>query len=169
MLCKGLVKYGEKELRSRSEDLAKKEAYYMQQLYIRDRKIVNLEGRINNTRENLDKLINSKMYEKGNQLIYELDSVNRQLRLFKDNVFAMEKELRIDIRSEFADNLRKNLRDIDTSKNRFNDYKTDVTTKVKADLALEQHKIEKVLKRKAEEFKNTSTAVSKEVYNLLDG
>lgn len=43
------------------------------------------------------------MYEKGNQLIYELDCVNRQLRLFKDNVFAMEKELRSSIRAEFAD------------------------------------------------------------------
>lgn len=41
------------------------------------------------------------MYEKGNQLIYELDSVNRQLRLFKDNVFIMEKELHSKIKSEF--------------------------------------------------------------------
>jgi hypothetical protein len=32
-----------------------------------------------------------------------------------------------------------------------------VTTKVKADLALEQFKIEKVLKKKAEEFKNLSS------------
>jgi hypothetical protein len=38
----------------------------------------------------LDKLINSKMYEKGNNLIYELDHMSRQLRLFKDNVFTLE-------------------------------------------------------------------------------
>jgi hypothetical protein len=60
---------------------------------MKDRKIDNLEARIANTQENLDKLINSKMYEKGNLLIYELDSVNRQLKLFKDHVFLMEKEL----------------------------------------------------------------------------
>ena len=47
----------------------------------------------------------------------------------------MEKELRSQIRSEFADTLRKNFREIDTSKKRFKDFKTDVTTKVKADLA----------------------------------
>jgi len=104
-------------------------------LYIKDRKIENLEERISNTRDNLDKLINSKMYEKGNQLIYELDLVNRQLRLFKDNIFAMERELRSNIRAEFAETLRKNMRDLDTSVNRFKDFKNDVTTKVKADLA----------------------------------
>lgn len=96
------------------------------------------------------------MYEKGNQLIYELDLVNRQLRLFKDHLFSMEKELRENIRSEFADTLRRNMQELDTHINKFKDFKADVTTKVKADLASEQHKIEKVLKKKAEEFKNLS-------------
>jgi hypothetical protein len=108
MLCRGLIKYGEKEMRARSEELAKKEAHYLGLLYVKDRKIDNLEERINNTRDNLDKLINSKMYEKGNQLIYELDCVNRQLRLFKDNVFQLEKDLKSNIRSEFADTVRQN-------------------------------------------------------------
>ena len=66
VLCRGLIKYSEKELRSRSEYLAKKESHYNHLLYVKDRKIENLEERINNTRDNLDKLINSKMYEKGN-------------------------------------------------------------------------------------------------------
>ncbi len=95
--------------------MAKKESHYNHLLYVKDRKIENLEERINNTRDNLDKLINSKMYEKGNQLIYELDQVNRQLRLFKDNLYAMESELRSNIRSEFADTLRRNMRDLDNS------------------------------------------------------
>lgn len=53
-------------MRARSEELAKKESHYLSLLYVKDRKIDNLEERINNTRDNLDKLINSKMYEKGN-------------------------------------------------------------------------------------------------------
>jgi hypothetical protein len=65
-LCRGLIKYGERELRSRSEDQAKKEALYIKLLYEKDRTIENMEERIKNTRENLDKLTNSKMYEKGN-------------------------------------------------------------------------------------------------------
>ena len=52
------------------------------------------------------------------------------------------------------------MRELDTSINRFKDFKQDVTTKVKADLAQEQHKIEKILKKKAEEFKNLSSVTS---------
>jgi hypothetical protein len=37
MLCRSLIKYSEKEMRSRSEDLAKKEAHYLHLLYIKDR------------------------------------------------------------------------------------------------------------------------------------
>lgn len=66
ILCRGLIKYSEREMRARSEDLSKKEQHYITLLYVKDRKIENLEERINNTRDNLDKLINSKMYEKGN-------------------------------------------------------------------------------------------------------
>ena len=107
ILCRGLIKYSEREMRARSENFAKKEAHYINLLYMKDRKIENLEQRILNTQENLDKLINSKMYEKGNQLIYELDNVNRQLKLFKDNVFIMEKELKKNIHSDFKEELRR--------------------------------------------------------------
>jgi hypothetical protein len=61
--------------------------------------------------------------------------VNRQLRLFKDNIFALEKELRSSIRAEFAETLRRNMLDIDISRKKFKDFKEDITTKVKADLA----------------------------------
>jgi hypothetical protein len=70
-------------------------------LYVKDRQIENLQARINQTQENLDKLINSKMYEKGNALIYELDNVNRQLRLFKDHVYMMEKEVKSNVKQDF--------------------------------------------------------------------
>ena len=70
-------------------------------LYYKDRKISNLESRLKNASENLEKLINSKMYQKGNQLIYELDQANRQLRLFKDYVYDLERELRARIKAEF--------------------------------------------------------------------
>ena len=49
----------------------------------------------------------------------------------------MEKELRSNIRAEFAETLRRNTKDIDFLVNKFKDFKNDVTTKVKADLASE--------------------------------
>lgn len=56
------MKYSEIELRSRSEDQFKKEAHLMQMLYYKDRKIETLETRLKNASENIEKLINSKMY-----------------------------------------------------------------------------------------------------------
>ena len=90
-------------------------------------------------------------------MIYELDSVNRQLRLFKDNLFQMERELKANIRTEFREQLKQTQKDIEYSKSKFRDFKEHVTTKVKADLAGEQAKIERVLKKKAEEFKNLAS------------
>jgi hypothetical protein len=119
ILCRGLIKYSEREMRARSENFAKKEAHYINLLYMKDRKIENLESRIANTQENLDKLINSKMYEKGNQLIYELDNVNRQLKLFKDNIFIMEKELKKNIHSDFKEELRRQRIDMEHIRERF--------------------------------------------------
>jgi len=49
ILCRGLIKYSEREMRSRSENFAKKEAHYINLLYMKDRKIENLESRIINT------------------------------------------------------------------------------------------------------------------------
>ena len=94
-------------------------------------------------------------------MIYELDSVNRQLRLFKDNIFVMEKELKSSIRSEFAETLRRNMRDLDTAVKRFSDFKSDVTNKVKEDITNEQINIKKIIMKKAEQFKNLSNDISK--------
>lgn len=41
-LCRGLIKYGEKEMRARSEDMFKKESHFMNLLYIKDQSINNL-------------------------------------------------------------------------------------------------------------------------------
>ena len=56
------------------------------------------------------------------------------------------------------------MREIETNKNMFRDFKTDVTSKVKADLAAEQYKIQKILKKKAEEFKNLTTSTANRSY-----
>jgi hypothetical protein len=141
-------------MRARSENFAKKEAHYINLLYMKDRHIENLESRILNTQENLDKLINSKMYEKGNHLIYELDNVNRQLKMFKDNVFVMEKEIYGKIRTEFKEDLRKQRKDMEHARQRFKDYKEDVTLKVSADITTEKDFITKEIAKRAEDYKN---------------
>jgi len=51
----------------------------------------------------IDTIINSKMTEKGNQMIYELDTANRQLRMLKDNFYLMEKMMREEIHIDYSD------------------------------------------------------------------
>ena len=42
---------------------------------------------------NLENIIEARMFEKGNQLIYELDSSNRLLLLYKRALFDLEKRV----------------------------------------------------------------------------
>jgi hypothetical protein len=46
----------------------------------------------------MNKIINTKVFSRGNNLIYELDMTTRQLRLLKDNIFLLEKNLTEKIR-----------------------------------------------------------------------
>lgn len=49
ILCRGLIKYSEREMRARSEQFAKKEQHYIDMLYVKDRQIENLQARIAST------------------------------------------------------------------------------------------------------------------------
>lgn len=49
-----------------------------------------LERRLESQVAVIDKVVNSRMYEKGNQIVYELDQANRSLKLLKDNIYTME-------------------------------------------------------------------------------
>lgn len=42
---------------------------------------------------NLENIIDARLFEKGNQLIYELDSSNRVLSLFKNAMSGLERRL----------------------------------------------------------------------------
>lgn len=149
MLCRDLIKYSEIELRSRSETAVLKENHLLHLLYMKDKQIQNLESRIQNAKKNMDKLVSAYLYENGNKIIYELDVAKRQLRTFKDNIYKMEQDLRDKIRSEYQNTIRRNVIQINTTKRSFNDFKTDISTKIKSDILQEQNFIEKEIKRKA--------------------
>ena len=72
-LSRGLLKYSEVELRSKAEYASKREQQLLEMLYCKDQKIENLERRISEQTRIIDKMVNAKMYEKGNAIVYELD------------------------------------------------------------------------------------------------
>lgn len=59
--------------------------------------------------ENITRIVNSKIYEKGNGLIFELDRGLRELRFFKDHINNFEEEMKTFVMAEF----RKTLHDKD--------------------------------------------------------
>lgn len=91
--CKDTVKHQEKQFKSRQDSAFLKEQVFMEQLYQRDQKIRNLENRIKNVGVNLENIIDARLFEKGNHLIYSLDSANRILNLFKTQIGKLESSL----------------------------------------------------------------------------
>lgn len=71
--CRSLIKYGEIEMRSRCEGLAMNMVQYENLLYIKDRQLLNLEGKLRTAKEEMNKIINTKVFARGNNVIYELD------------------------------------------------------------------------------------------------
>ena len=55
--------------------------------------------------KNIDQIVNSKMFSKGNQMIYELDLTARELQTLKDHYYIMERNLREEIGLDFMSDL----------------------------------------------------------------
>lgn len=55
--------------------------------------------------ENITTVVNSRIYEKGNSLVFELDKAFRELKFYKDHIQGYERELKDIIREEFRKQL----------------------------------------------------------------
>lgn len=104
-LCRSIVKTCEIEMRTRCEQLSMLILQYENMLYTKDMQLLNMENKLKHAKEELNKIINTKVFSRGNNLIYELDISSRQLRLMKDNVFLLEKGLKEKIRLYFDKDL----------------------------------------------------------------
>lgn len=50
---------------------------YENLLYIKDRQLLNLESKLTTAKTEMNKIINTKVFSRGNNLIYELDMSTR--------------------------------------------------------------------------------------------
>lgn len=104
-LCRAHVKSCEVEMRTRCEQLSMLILQYENLLYTKDMQLLNLEQKLKHAKGELNKIVNTKVFARGNNLIYELDMSGRQLRLLKDNVFSLEKGLKEAVRLRFDKDL----------------------------------------------------------------
>jgi len=95
---------------------------YENMIYIKDRQLLNLENKLRTAKQEMNKIINTKVFSRGNNLVYELDTVNRQLRLMKDNIFLLEKNLTEKIKLCYDRELEETRMHLADYRKKYNEY-----------------------------------------------
>ena len=96
------------------------------------------------------------MFSKGNQLVYELDYATRQLRMIKDNVFEMERNLTEQIKVNYDRELDQTRMQLDETRRKFADFQLNINARVMADVRDNINSIDSIMKGKAALFKDLS-------------
>ena len=79
--------------------------------------------------DNITRIVNSKVYEKGNGLIFELDRALREVKFYKDHVKDFEDEMKEFVKVEF----KKQLNDKDLQINLCKKETHDIINKIISD------------------------------------
>lgn len=155
-LCRNIVKFSEVEMRTRCEQMCMLLVQYENLLYGKDMQLLNLEHKLTHAKGELQKIVNTKVFARGNNLIYELDRSTRQLRLMKDNTFMLEKGLKEKIRIYFDKDLEQARMALDEQHKKYAEYKEALNSYVKADIKDDMNSIETLMKKRVEKYKVNS-------------
>lgn len=124
-----------------------------------------MEHKLSQGKSELDKIIRTKVFSRGKQLVYELDLSARQLRLLKENVFQMEKRLSDQIYVSFERELNQTRMELSECRKKFAEYQTAMATVVNADVRENINSIDAIMKGKAEVFKDLNRTVPRASYS----
>lgn len=106
-----------------------------------------MENKLKHTKDELNKIVNTKVFAKGNNLVYELDHSNRQLRLVKDNIYEMEDKLKDKVRLAYDKDLDQTRRELAEVRKKFAEYQVTLNSHVKADIKRNINELDVELKR----------------------
>jgi hypothetical protein len=85
-------------------------------------KIKTLTNRLKRIGSNQESVIDSRLFEKGNQMIYELDSSNRVLSIYKKHVNQLEVNLLRRIYGEQLEKFARKNNELNLKDIRYNKY-----------------------------------------------
>ena len=74
-------------------------------VYIKDSRVDGLKAKVRMMHDNITRIVNSKVYEKGNGLIFELDRGLREVKFYKDHIKDFEGEMKEFVKAEFKQQL----------------------------------------------------------------
>lgn len=146
-LCRSIVKTGEIEMKTRCADLIQQIDFLQQMMYAKDQQIMTLESKLQHASDELTKIVNTKVFAKGNSVIFELDHTQRQLRLIKDNIFQMESRLKESVRQDFAKDLKQAQLQLEEEKKKFDGYKQVLNTSMKIEIKEHINELDVQLKK----------------------
>jgi hypothetical protein len=63
-------------------------------VYIKDTRVDGLKSKLRMMHDNITRIVNSKVYEKGNGLIFELDRGLREAKFYKEHIHEFEEEMK---------------------------------------------------------------------------
>ena len=119
----------------------------MHLIYVKDQQVSDLETRLKGFSKSIENVISAKLFEKGNQLIYQLDSTSRLLILFKQTLFNLEGEIRGKILGEQAQKFQLQKDALDTQMEKLNDYKRHVSQIVAENFSQDYEQVMVTLKK----------------------
>ena len=132
---------------------------YENLLYTKDMQLLNLENKLKHAKEELNKIVNTKVFSRGNNLIYELDVATRQQRMMKDNIFAVEKGIKDKTRLYFDKDLEQTRVLLAEQKKKFKEYQNTLNAHIKLDVKNNINYIDEVMRERVEQYKDTQNAV----------
>ena len=118
-------------------------------LYIKDRRVGSCKNKLKFMHDNISRIVNSKIYEKGNALIFELDKSLRDVRFYQDHIYVFEKEMKEFVQAEFRELLQKKDFMLDMQKKTMHDISAKLVDEVKLHMTTEQKRIKKQIKTTA--------------------
>ena len=127
---------------------------YENLLYTKDKQLLNLEHKLKHAKEELNKIVNTKVFSRGNNLIYELDVATRQHRMMKDNIFAVEKGIKDKVRLYFDKDLEQTRVLLVEQKKKFKEYQQTLNSHIKLDVKNNINYIDEVMRERVEQYKD---------------
>lgn len=74
----------------------------------------------------IEKMVNARMFEKGNEMVFELDQANRMLKILKDNMNNLEERVRREIDGQYKTKVLFNQHTLDLESSKFKQMRTEL-------------------------------------------
>ena len=103
--CSEIVQFGEKQLKLRTDSCQHQISQLIEIIQYKDLKLDALKLRSAHIFDNMQRVINSRVFEQGNSLVFSLDKAMREVRFYQQHIQCYEAELKDAVHQEFRESI----------------------------------------------------------------